>query len=181
MRLYSCLMLSLVFFVSCTNRADKENEARYRTAVSYNDAIVGQQTKILKQIFQFVEVSDSSLDAADHLLDTYGKELEGIIGDVKSMPPFKGDSSLRDAAVSSFGFYRKIMGNEYKEIVRLRKEGANETEEGVEKLRAIVQHITDEEAGYDKNFRQAQQAFAKRYNITLTDNDMQKKIDKLNE
>ncbi len=181
MRQFTYLMLSLIFLVSCKHKATNTEESKYKTAVSYNDAIVGQQTKILKQIFQFVEVSDASLDSADHLLDTYGKELEGIILNVRSMPPFKGDSSLRDAAISSFGFYRKIMGNEYKAIIRLRKEGANETEEGVEKLRDIVQHITDEEAGYDKNFRLAQQAFAKKYNITLTDNDMQKKIDKLNE
>jgi hypothetical protein len=181
MRQFLCLMLFLMFLISCKHNTTTTAESKYRTAVSYNDAIVGQQSKILNQIFQFVEVSDASLDSADHLLDTYGKELEGIILDVKSMPPFKGDSSLRDAAISSFGFYRKIMGNEYKDIVRLRKEGANETKEGVEKLRDIVQHITDEEEGYDKNFRLAQQGFAKKYNITLTDNDMQKKIDKLNQ
>ena len=56
------------------------------------------------------------------MLDGYVKETGSMINDIKGMPAFKGDSSLRDAAVNIFGFYKKIFDNDYRDVIHLRKE-----------------------------------------------------------
>jgi len=180
MRYLSASLLLLFLLPGCAQVAKGKNGKEYKTAVVYNDAIVNHQSRIMKDILNFVDASKVSLDSADRLLDVYTGELNTVIEDIKGMPAFRGDSALRDAAVQSFGFYKRIMTGEYKELIRLRKEGAGETDEGVAQMNAIVEKISKEEEGFDKNFHSAQLAFAKKNNITLTENDMHKKIDNLN-
>lgn len=178
--LLSSLIFLIILISGCNQVVKGKNGKEYKTAVAYNDAIVNHQSRIMKDILDFVEASKTSLDSADRLLDVYVGEINVIIEDIKGMPAFRGDTALRNAAVQSFGFYKRIMSGDYKELIRLRKEGAGETTEGMEQMNTIVEKISKEEEGYDKEFHRAQLAFAKKNNITLTDNDMQKKIDDLN-
>ncbi len=180
MRFLSAFLLLFLVITGCTQVPKGKNGKEYKTAVVYNDAIVNYQSRIMKDILNFVDASKVNLDSADHLLDVYAGELNVIIDDIKGMPAFKGDTTLRNAAVESFGFYKRIMTGEYKELIRLRKEGAGETDAGVAQMNTIVEKISKEEEGFDRNFHSAQLAFAKRNNITLTENDMQKQIDNLN-
>jgi hypothetical protein len=175
------LLLILVLaplFISCKYRAKGDNGVTYNSPVEYNDYIVGRQTKLMKRILEFGKVAQVDLDSAARLLDTYIKETDEMIGELKGMPPFKKDSSLRNAAIKSFLFYKKVFSEDYKEIISIRQNHGDETEEGVNSMTEIVDRITKQEEKLDKEFHNAQRKFADANKMKLVDNDIQKEIDK---
>jgi hypothetical protein len=137
--------------------------------VQYNDYIVDKQKSLRKAISSIGEAVPTNLDSAFILLDKCVKQIEVAIADLQGMPVYKGDSSMRDAAVSLFRFYKEIFSHEYKQILDIRKAGGAETEEGVAKMSAIVDDIGRQEDNYDKTFHNAQKDFADKNHIELTD------------
>src|SRR5688572_28230331 len=99
-----------------------------------------------------------------------------MIEEIKGMPAYKGDSALRDAAISSFSFYKKVFENDYIDILRIKRKGATISDEDVKTANAIIEKINDEEEVFDKNFHDAQRHYAEKNNMKLTDNKMQKEI-----
>lgn len=174
------LIFFLTAFVSCNQPVKGRNGVLYKSASHYNDYIVSRQTAVMKNVMDFVRVSETNLDSAERILDEYVLDLDRIIEEINGMPPYKGDSLLRDAAAATFIFYKRIFSNEYKELIDIRKKGGAFTEEGVTAMNEIVDQITKEEDRYDKAFQNAQRDFAVKNNMKLTDNEMQKQMDKLN-
>jgi hypothetical protein len=175
-------MVGIAAFSSgCSRPAKGRNGEVYKNAVQYNDYLVSRQNRIIKNVLEFVRVSDISLDSAGNLLDKYVIEIDTIIMEIKGMPPYKGDSSLRNAAVRTFTFYEKVFNNEYRQLIDLRRQGANETEEGIAEMNKIVEQITVQEEKYDKIFHNSQRDFAEKNNMRLEENEMQKKLDKINQ
>ena len=101
-----------------------------------------------------------------------------MANEIKGMSPFKNDSTLRDAAVSIFGFYEKIFDKDYRVLIHLKKEQDGTSMEIENRIREIVTKVTEEEKGFDNRFRSAQQAFASKNKLLLQENDIQKKFEK---
>jgi hypothetical protein len=167
--------------VACNEPVKGRDGQVYKSASEYNDYIVGRQTTIMKNVMDFVEVSQTNLDSAEKMLDVYIVDLDRIIGQIRDMPAYKGDSALRDAAIASFSFYKKIFGNDYKQLIAIRNSGRAETQEGQDEMNKIVENITREEEKYDREFHNAQRSFADKNNMKLRENEMQDKINKLGE
>ena len=172
--------LVLAAFIACNQPVKGKNGVVYKSATEYNDYIVAYQTTIMNQVVDFVAASKVDLDSASRMLDRFVVEIDTMVNNIKAMPPYKGDSSLRDAAINSFQFYRRIFGNEYKQLLKIRQSGQAETPEGIDEMTGIVEKITKDEEKFDKEFHNAQGDFAKKHNMRLTENEMQKKIDELN-
>lgn len=171
-------LLGLLFIISCKGKTPVgANGVEYKSPVQYNDYIVSRQTRIMKNIMKFAEVAQNNLDSADHLLDQYVVETGQMIREIKGMPPFKGDSSLRDAASGIFGFYRNIFDKDYRDIIHLRNEQDGTSMEVENQINDIVKKIETEEKGHDERFQLAQQNFARKNNMKLTENKMQKEFD----
>jgi hypothetical protein len=172
-------LLMAVSFIACKQSVKGTNGVTYKSPVQYNDYIVGRQTNLMKKFIDFSKVSQINLDSAEKMLDGYIIEMSTMIDEIKGMPPYKGDSSLRDAAVRTFGFYKKIFENDYKQIIRLNKDGESITEEESAKVNSIVDDISKEEEKLDKAFHNAQKEFASKNNMKLMENTMQKKVNEL--
>jgi hypothetical protein len=166
--------------IACKQSVKGTNGVTYKSPVQYNDYIVGRQTTLMKNIVDFSKASEVNLDSAEKMLDSYVIETSNMINEIKGMPPYKGDSSLRDAAVRTFGFYKKVFEDDYKQIIRLNIDGESNTEEGTEKIKRIVEDISKEEEKLDKAFHNAQREFANKNNMKLMENTMQKKVNHLN-
>jgi hypothetical protein len=164
--------------IAC-NQPKGENGIVYKSAVQYNDYIISRQTSIIKNVLKLSAVAQAYLDSADKMLDNFVVEIDSMIIDIKGMPPYKADTSFRDAAISSFNFYKKAFGNEYKQLIHIRQNGGNTTEEGIAEMNRIVDNITREEEKYDKAFHNAQKNFADKNHLKLGENKMQEKIDKM--
>ena len=182
------LFLSVVLVVglmACKQSVKGINGVTYKSATDYNDYIVNRQTTLMKRVVEFGKVADASIDSAQVLLTKSVREVETMVGEIKGMPPYKGDSSLRDAAIASFSFYKKVFEKDYAEILEIRRKGQeNITEEDAARANAIVENITKEEEGLDKNFQRAQREYASKNGMKLIDNkvqkDLEKELDKMN-
>ena len=165
--------------IACKQSVKGENGVVYKSAVEYNDYIISRQSTLIKNVMDFVKVSQNDLDSADKMLDKNVAELSIMINDLNGMPAYKGDSILRNAAINLFQFYKKVFSNEYKKLIEIRRNGGGATADGIAEMNGIVERITKEEESYDKNFHNAQRDFAQKNNMKLTDNEMQKNIDKM--
>lgn len=176
--------LSIIFLilasgiVACDQPARGRNGVTYKSAVQYNDYIVNRQAKLIQQVLDFAKTADTNLALAEKMLENYVSETALTIREIEGMPAFKGDSSLREAAVRSFVFYKNVFQNDYSRIIKIRKKGAEMTEEDIEEMKSIVDKITRDEEGFDKSFHNAQNDFADKNHVKLKENEMQKKIDK---
>ncbi len=174
------LLLSLILtaLVSCKSKPPKgANGVEYKSAVQYNDYIVSRQSTLMKNIMSFVDVAQSDLDSAEVLLDNNVKQIETMIGEIKGMPAYNGDSALRDAAAGIFGFYKKIFDKDYRDILHIRKGADGFSAEADSEIAKIVSRIEEEEKGFDSRFQGAQKVFARKNNMKLVDNEMQKEFD----
>lgn len=171
-------LIIILILAGCNNKPPKgANGVTYQSPVQYNDYIVSRQTTIMKNIMKFADVAQQDLDSAERLLDDYVLETGRIIREVKGMPPYKGDSALRDAAAGIFGFYRKIFDKDYRDIIHLRNEQDGLSTEIEDQIDKIVKDIEEEEKGHDNRFQQAQQNFATKHKMKLIENKMQKEFD----
>lgn len=181
MRYLTLLFIVVIVTTACKEPVKGKDGRVYKNAVDYNDYIISRQSLIMQDVIDFLKVSETNLDSSRKMLNDYAVKIERMTEDIKGMPPYKGDSVLRDAAIHSFGFYKKIFQNEYKQIIDIKLNGNDRTEEGVAELKHIVDKITAEEEKYDKAFHNAQGDFARKNNIKLAENEMQKKLDKATE
>ncbi len=164
--------------ISCNQPAKGKNGVTYKSAVQYNDYIVSRQTNLMQNVLDFAKAADQDLDSAQKMLDRFVTETNTMIVEIKGMPAFKGDTTLRDAAVKSFGFYKNVFQNDYSRILTIRKKGADMTMDDIDEMKKIVDKITRDEEGYDKAFHNAQRKFADMNHMKLSENEMQKKFDK---
>lgn len=169
-------VIAIAALVSCTESEKGKNGVTYKTAVQYNDYIVNRQTTLIKYILEFSKMADSNLDSAGTALKKYARQAEQMIDEVKGMPAYKGDSSLRNAAVHSFTFYKKLFELDYADLLNLRKKNTVMSGEDVVEANRIVDKIGKEEEVLDKGFHNAQKTFAKENKITLMDNKVQQEI-----
>jgi len=172
-----CILFIATGFAACNEPVKGRNGVVYKSASQYNDYIVSRQTSLMKNVLEFGEIAQKNLDSAGKMLDGFVKETDGMITEIKSMPSYKGDSSLRNAAINSFNFYKKVFGNDYKQILAMRKERADATEEGAAAINRIVEQLSQEEEKYDKTFHDTQVDFADKNNMKLIKNKMQKKFE----
>lgn len=178
MRILLFLLIISTILIACNSPEKGPNGVTYKSAVAYNDYIVGRQSTLLKKIMKFAEVAQMDLDSANLMLDGFVKDADGMIGDIKGMPSYKKDSAFRNAAISSFTFYRKAFDDYYRDIISIRKEGAEDAEA---QLNELLEKLTAEEDRHDKTFHNAQRNFAEKNKMQLKDNEIQKKIEDFKE
>jgi len=170
------VLFVVVGFMACNSPEKGANGVTYKTPVEYNDYIIGKQTILLERIMKFADAAKVNLDSADKLLDKYSAEAEVMIKDIKGMPGFRKDTTFREAAVNSFTFYKKAFDDYYKKIIQIRKEGAADADDQLDK---VLEKLTAEEKRVDYAFRINQQSFAAKNKMKLKENSMQKDIDNM--
>jgi hypothetical protein len=162
-------LLFPLFLFACGAAANK------RAAIDYNDAIVGEQNKIIEHT---LAMSNSTYDIAvadEHRLKII-EQCDASIAVVGAMEPFDGNYDLRDAALNLFKFYKEISTEDFKNILEIL---AMEeiSDEDYQQLEAIDASISKREAPLDAAFKKAQKAFSEKYNIELLKNEYQDALD----
>jgi len=185
MRYFFLSALLVAGLMACKQSVKGKNGVTYKSASEYNDYIVNRQAILMKNVIEFGKIVEINLDSAEAMLNKSVAQAATMIEEIKGMPPFKKDSSLRDAAVTSFSFYKRVFEKDYRAILNIRKKGQeNITSEDVEEANRIVENISQEEEGIDKAFHDAQREYATKNNMRLMDNkaqkDIEKEMDKLN-
>jgi hypothetical protein len=144
--------------------------------IEYNDAIVGEQTKITQKFLELINSVESDLDKCEPLRLDIIKQCDESIAVVSAMSDYNGSTRMRDAALALFHFYKEINMNEYKEMLEILKKGEEMNIDDITRLTELEQQITGRETGLDAEFQSAQQEFAAQNNIQIRENELQKEI-----
>lgn len=164
------ILILLTFLFVNISKAKPNNDA-----IDYNDKIVTEQTKIGNQILAFSEAP------TDESLASLQKQASSSLADLNEMKPFEKNAELLNSAKVLFQFYIDVTNNEYAKILDLFKNSTKyKQEELIEKINVYIAAIGAKEKNIDQNFSVAQNAFAKKFGFSLTDNELQDKIDSVN-
>ncbi|MDP9229120.1 MAG: hypothetical protein M3O67_00440 [Bacteroidota bacterium] len=162
------LAASTLLFASC-NLADRKgkNGIVYKTAAQYNNYIVDRQKSVAIYITDFSRMVQINPDSAEYIRNKAIQEIDTSITGIKGMPSFKGDTILRDVAINSFLFYRKLFMEEYKEIVTIFKKGPPISLQDQMFVKDLSLEIARQEEKYDRALHNAQYEFARKNNMQL--------------
>lgn len=166
----------LAVLIACNRPIKGKNGVVYKNAAQYNEYIVSRQGVVIKNLLQFGKTARTDADSAYRLLDIYAVVTDSLISELRGMPPYKGDSAFRDAAISCFNFYKRVFEKDYKALLDVR----NRTDLGLAESDSLLNDIKDrlgtEEEKMDKKFQQAQLRFVKDNHMQLSENSLQKEV-----
>jgi len=151
----------------------------YSSALQYNDYIVNKQSDIAKQMIQLVTETQTDLAKAEQTRTLMVTRIAQTIRDIERMPDWKGNTILRDKALSIFGFYRGLFADDYKRVIDMQKDGDVSPEEEAE-YNKIMKNVESREDVLDRDFKTAQMDFASKNGFQVaTTSEMQSKIDSI--
>lgn len=167
------LTIFLLFVVFTTNA-----QKSFKTAISYNDYIVEQQTAIGLKILDFNKVVNVTVnyDTLMMALKEIDKTIDKSLKNLKNTIAFEKETELKTSALNLFQFYKRIMNNEYKEMIKILSKGEY-SEEDSAKMSEILDKVVKDENAFDATFLDAQKKFAEKYGFTLQESELQEKID----
>lgn len=156
----------------------------YKDASSYNDAIVGIQTKVMVEML--------ALGKYTALIDLR-KQVAVIQEEIKialttaNKIYYSGDTDqkLKKAALKLFNFYDKILAEDYVAILDLRDVIDNEEDYDIAnaaylEMNEIIEKFSLEETIFDLEFEEAQESFCRSHRIFLeSEHPLQEDIDNL--
>lgn len=168
------LLLLFTFVLLSNSKAQN-----FSTPVEYNDYIVNSQNELVNLLLVFndeVSADGATEDSLLALADQMTLKAESLVSRVQAMSDYEGNWDLRNSAIELFQFYVRTFSNEYREMIKLIF--VEELDEAtLTKLNEILETVTNSEAYYDNKFAEAQQAFAKKHNIELIENELQEEVD----
>ena len=170
--LISLLTVSFLLLQSCNSKPSM-------TPVEYNDTIIKEQAKIIELMFDLVAKIETDLDGCEAVRLKTIVQCDSSIQFVSKMEPFDGDASLKKTALDLFNFYKKAYQNEYKEMIAILQLGDKITAEDMARMTSLNEELAKKETSFDNAFQGAQAAFARKNNIMIEDNKLQKKIDNI--
>lgn len=172
--------VSVLFFSACQQDAGSdtiytEMGDTIRGAGEYNDYLVSEQDKIVYALLSLSEkypTRDSSV--VFKTFDSLMVILESSYENVKSLAPYDSDSSLRDATLELFEFYREIFNEEIKQITKLTVIHEDSvTTEDVNKMDSLSYNLTLKEQKADGIFQYIQNQFAEKHNLVFGEDILQ--------
>ncbi|HLP55930.1 MAG TPA: hypothetical protein VK151_12925 [Fluviicola sp.] len=156
----------------------------FTDAVSYNDHIVGLQNEIGYKMIAFndeVGAEDATAESVQPYYDDLLKTTRTVISKLEKVKPYEKNVALKNAALELFRFYETTIKVEYKEMMDLIFSDAGLDDAGMLRVQELLTKVTEEEAVVDQKFKEAQEAYARKYNIELEENELQEEIDAIDE
>ncbi|MCG3165316.1 MAG: hypothetical protein POELPBGB_01078 [Bacteroidia bacterium] len=149
-----------------------------KSAIEFNDIIVGEQNKIGQRIIDFNYAVETDTDT-DLPLKLTLEQIKASLAEVEKIS-WQDGAALKNSAIALFNFYQSIVSNEYVEMVKIIDKP--ELSQGdITRINELLASITEREAKLDAEFATQQEAFAKLNGFTLERNELQDDIDGLTE
>lgn len=161
--------LIMFVFISVSGIAQTTVQ-KYATAIEYNDYIVDQQTAVGLAITEFTDKFNDSTSSKEVCNQQRLISLEKVKvcrNNIKAMPAWNGDVSLRDTALLLFDFYVRIFETSYSQILDLVFTEPF-TDENQIALDKILEDLSWEEQKYDYWFMNCQKRFASKNRFFLS-------------
>lgn len=178
------LLILIISIQSCKDKKSYKKDYQQVTKlgpVAYNDSIIGFQEKVIKKVLDFSQ-NFQMLDTIqrESKLNDIILEIDNSLSILNQLPPFYGNSRLKDASITWLNFYRSAFDIEYREIIKLAKKPESEiTEHDIIRMSDITKGVADRELKVHKDFEAVQQEFYKQFNIQGRQNELNNEIEKI--
>ncbi len=136
---------------------------------AYNDYLVAEQNRIIQRFSELNKAYESyDRDEINRARQALLKEIDEVIATVEKLPPYEGDTALRDAALEMFRYYRQLTEKELKSIGELLSKGEERiTESDIDEMDRLYNRFRKEIKSYEISFSDAQRAFANKYGMKI--------------
>lgn len=163
------LIRPLLFIVAFLSVGSLLQAQQFKDAVAYNDYVVEQQLEIQDKMVAFNEaIGNPELTMAD--IRPYHTALlaqcESAVKKIKAMPPYEGNTALRDNAKALYEFYTVIVREDFEKMMVI-VTNPEASPEDYAVLESILNKVTESEKAYDEAYLGAQEAFAAKHNFKL--------------
>jgi hypothetical protein len=168
--------IMLLFVIALSSAVSAQT---FTNAVDYNDHIVGLQNEIGLKMIAFNEQVSSEYANTESVMPYYDdllKTTQDVIKKLEKVKPFEKNVELKNAAMDLFRYYETTISVDYKEMIQLIF-GGELDEAAMTRVQELLVKVTEAEAVVDTKFKSAQEAYAKKYNIDLEENELQQEID----
>jgi hypothetical protein len=153
-----------VLIISCKNSVKGKNGVSFNGPQQYSDYISDRQEPITKGVNDFSAAIQVGADSAEQVRVRTIAAIDKTIAEMKAMPDYNGDTSLRTAAVDLFRFYRKVFFRDFKDLLEISRKDEKNAEDD-NRAAGIINKYTLEEEQVDRKFREAEKNFAKLNNL----------------
>ncbi len=165
----SFIALPFLLFLSCATNSQK--------AVEFNNLVINEQQRISELAIKLVDTMRSDISKCKEIRLDIVKQCDESLAAIKKLKGFEGSERMKNAAIELFSFYKKIYSNEYKQMFDILDKGENITEEDLAFIQQMEVEVTKQEEKLDKEFADAQQELATKFNFQMEENENQEKID----
>lgn len=165
----SFIALPFLLFLSCATNSQK--------AVEFNNLVINEQQRISELAIKLVDTMRSDISKCKEFRLDIVKQCDESLAAIKKLKGFEGSERMKNAAIELFSFYKKIYSNEYKQMFDILDKGENITEEDLAFIQQMEVEVAKQEEKLDKEFADAQQELATKFNFQMEENENQQKID----
>ena len=163
----------LAIFTSCDELSKGPSSIN---AVSYNDSIIEEQSKVIKYMLDMTRNMESNLSEADKQREAGVNQAKLSIRKIEMLGDFKGDNSLGNAAMDMFKFYQNTFESDFKEMLSiLKKEKIDSLD--IQRVSEINASLAVKETQVHSAFEIEQKKFAQKNGFEMKENEMQKDLD----
>lgn len=173
-KLLSLLLLAMFWLTACAPKGP--------TALEFNDAIIGQQVKVIKGVLDFSNTIESgNTKDARAILKEVNLNIDSALIKVNALNAdhLKEAKPFKESAIALFNYYKQTVNKDYTLMLDILDEIEGGNISRAENLDPIVERMKLEEEKFDKQFGEAQKAFATANDLTIQTNELQKDIDKM--
>lgn len=144
-------------------------QTTFKTALEYNNYIIDEQNKIGQLIVRFNDLvaTSNNAEARKLLTGEMATQARASLRSISQMPAYNGDTKFRGAAVDLFSFYMVCFEKQYLQLLNIVTKEGDITTEDLDTIQKVQKEVEETEKKYDDAFSEAQNAFAKKNNITL--------------
>jgi len=152
-----------------------------KTALEYNEYIIGEHNKIMIKMLDFSKAFESGEGRRmEHSLNIMQKQIKSSIEMLSKLEPYEGDDKFKEAALELFEFYDSISDDEFQEMADIQKKKGSQTIEDRDRMNELSRGVAEKEKVLDMNLYNAERAFASKHSAQLQNNKLQDSINKMN-
>lgn len=168
--------IMLLFILATTGAVSAQT---FTNAIDYNDHIVELQNEIGYKMIAFnneVSAETATSESVKPFYDDLLTTTRAVIVKLEKVKPFEKNVELKTTAMELFRFYETTISVDYREMIDLIF-GDELDDAAMTRVQELLVKVTEAEAIVDAKFKSAQEAYARKYNIDLEENELQEAID----
>ncbi len=148
----------------------------FQYAVDYNDFIIQEQNKIGMAIQDFMQACGKGKKKS--MTEKHALVLQQVdlsTQELKSLPPYKGNTQFKEAALRLFAMYKSVAQNEYMDIIAIVDEGMD-ISNNAQRFQNVLMRIEERSKQVNDDFLAAQAVFATQFKVNLGENNLEKDL-----